>query len=59
MQHTNLSSSQLLFDNAINLDRGLLLTTLERPEQDQPLSAHMSMMLQFQYEVMAKARDIL
>jgi hypothetical protein len=41
------------------LDRGLFLTPLERPEQDQSLSAHMSMMLQFQDEVMAKARDIL
>jgi transposase InsO family protein len=56
--HTNVSSSQLLFGNAINLDRGLFLTPLERPKQDQPLSAHMSQMLQFQDEVMTKARDI-
>jgi hypothetical protein len=40
------------------LDRGLFLTPLERPKQDQPLSAHMSQMLQFQDEVMTKARDI-
>jgi hypothetical protein len=40
----------------INLDS--FLTPLERPKQDQPLSAHMSQMLQFQDEVMTKARDI-
>ena len=57
--HTNVSSSQLLFSNAINLDRGLFLTPIERPQQDQPLSAHMSQMLQFQDEVMTKARNIL
>jgi transposase InsO family protein len=57
--HTNVSSSQLLFGNAINLNRGLFLPPLERPEQDKPLSSHMSMMLQFQDEVMAKARDVL
>ena len=57
--HTKLSASQLLFGNALNLDRGLFLTQLERPIQDQPLSAHMSKMLKFQDEVMTKARDIL
>jgi hypothetical protein len=56
--HTKLSASQLLFGNAINLDRGLFLPPLERPTQGQPLSVHMSKMLQFQDEVMAKARDI-
>jgi hypothetical protein len=56
--HTNVSSSQLLFGNAINLDRGLFLPAIERPVQDQPLSVHMSQMLQFQDEVMTKARDI-
>ena len=56
--HTHVSSSQLLFGNALNLDRGLFLPPLERPIQDQPLSVHMSQMLQFQDEVMAKARDI-
>jgi transposase InsO family protein len=56
--HTNVSSSQLLFGNAINLDRGLFLPPIERPVQDLPLSVHMSQMLQFQDEVMTKARDI-
>ena len=56
--HTKLSPSQLLFGNALNLDRGLFLTPIERPSQDQPLSVHMSKMLQFQDEVMSKARDI-
>jgi transposase InsO family protein len=55
---TNVSSSQLLFGNAINLDRGLFLPPLERPNQTEPLSNHMSQMLQFQDEVMTKARDI-
>jgi hypothetical protein len=49
----------MLFGNAINLDRGLLLPPLERPAQGQPLSDHMSKMLQFQDEVMTKARSIL
>jgi hypothetical protein len=56
---THMSSSQMLFSNAINLDKGLFLSLLERPTQDQPLSAHMSQMLRFQDEIMAKARNIL
>jgi transposase InsO family protein len=56
--HTNISSAQLLFGNAINLDRGLFLPPIERPIQDQPLSVHMSLMVQFQDEVMTKARDV-
>jgi transposase InsO family protein len=55
---TNVTSSQLLFGNAINLDRGLFLPPLERPVTNEPLSIHMSQMLQFQDEVMTKARDI-
>jgi hypothetical protein len=54
-----MSSSQLLFWNAINLDRSLFLPPVERPAQGQPLSAHMSKMLKFQDEVMEKARTIL
>jgi transposase InsO family protein len=44
---TNMSSSQILFGNAINLDRGLFLPPLERPTQGKPLSDHMSKMLNF------------
>jgi transposase InsO family protein len=55
---TNVSASQLLFGNAINLDRGLFLPPIERPIQKEPLSTHMSQMLKFQDEVMTKARDI-
>ena len=58
MHHTKLSASQLLFGNAINLDRGLFLPPLERPSEGQPLSVHMSKLLQFQDDVMTKARDI-
>jgi hypothetical protein len=57
--HTKISASQLLFGNAINLDRGLFLTPLERPTQDQPLSVHASKMLQLQDEIMKKAREVL
>jgi hypothetical protein len=53
--HTKVSSSQLLFGNAINLDRGLFLL----PLQDQPLSAHMSKMLHIQDEIMTTAREVL
>jgi hypothetical protein len=56
---TRTSASQMLFGNAINLDRGLFLPPLERPAQGQPLSDHMSKKLQFQDEVMTKARSIL
>ncbi len=56
---TNMSSSQMLFGNAINLDRGLFLPPLERPAQGKPLSDHMSKLLRFQDEVMTKARTIL
>jgi hypothetical protein len=56
---TNMSSSQMIFGNAINLDRGLFLPPLERPIQGKPLSDHMSKMIKFQDEVMTKARTIL
>jgi hypothetical protein len=46
--HTRTSASQMLFGNAIDLDRGLFLPPLERPAQGQTLSDHMSKMLQFQ-----------
>ena len=54
--HTKVTSSQMLFGNAINLDRGIFLPHLERPIQDQPLSVQN--MLQFQYEVMTHAREV-
>jgi hypothetical protein len=57
--HTKVSASQLLFGNAINLDRGLFLPPLERPLQDQSLSAHMSKMLHLQDEIMTTAREVL
>jgi hypothetical protein len=56
---THMSSSQILFGNAINLDRSLFLPPVERPAQGHPLSAHMSKMLKFQDEVMEQARTIL
>ena len=56
---TKVSASQLLFGNAINLDRGLFLPLLERPMQDQPLSAHVSKMLHLQDEIMERAREVL
>jgi transposase InsO family protein len=56
--HTHVSSAQMLFGNAINLDRSLFLPPEERPEQNTPMSDHMSQLLQFQDEVMSKARDI-
>jgi hypothetical protein len=55
----HLSSSQILFGNAINLDRSLFLPPVERPTQGHPLSVHMSKMLKFQDEVMERARTIL
>jgi len=55
---TKVSASQILFGNAINLDRGLFLPPEERPEQDKPMSDHMSKMLKFQDEVMTKARTV-
>jgi hypothetical protein len=55
----HMSSSQILFGNAINLDRSLFLPPVERPAQGHPLSAHMSKMLKFQDEVMERARKIL
>jgi hypothetical protein len=57
--HTKVSASQLLFGNAINLDRGLFLPVMERPIQDQPLSATVSKMLRLQDEVMNTAREVL
>jgi hypothetical protein len=54
-----MSSSQILFGNAINLDRSLFLNPVEQPAQGYPLSAHMSKMLKFQDEVMEQARTIL
>jgi hypothetical protein len=56
---THMSSSQVLFGNAINFDRSLFLPPVERPAQGHPLSVHMSKMLKFQDEVMERARTIL
>jgi hypothetical protein len=41
---THISSSQVLFGNAINFNRSLFLPPVERPAQGHPLSAHMSKM---------------
>ena len=57
--HTKIAASQLLFGNALNLDRGLFLPPSERPISDKPLSAQASKMLRLQDEIMAKAREIL
>jgi transposase InsO family protein len=56
---THLSSSQILFGNAIILDRSLFLPPVERQTQGHPFSVHMSKMLKFQDEVMERARTIL
>ncbi len=56
---TKVLASQLLFGNAINLDRGLFLPPLERPLQDQSLSVHMSKMLHLQDEIMTSACEVL
>jgi hypothetical protein len=56
---THLSSSQILFGNAINLDRSVFLPSVEGPTQGHPLSVHMSKMLQFQDEVMERVRTVL
>ncbi len=56
---THLSFSQILFRNAINLDRSLFLPPVERPAQGHPLSVHISKMLKFQDKVMERARTIL
>ncbi len=42
---TDMSLSQMLFVNAINLDRGLFLPPIERPTQGKLLSDHVSKML--------------
>jgi transposase InsO family protein len=57
--HTKISASQLLFGNALNLDRGLFLPSAERPELQLPLSDHVSTMLRLQDEIMSKAREVL
>jgi transposase InsO family protein len=57
--HTKISASQLLFGNALNLDRGLFLPPAERPDMQLPLSDHVSLMLRLQDEIMSKAREVL
>jgi transposase InsO family protein len=43
-----ISTSQLLFGNIVNLDRGIFLPVDERPTKSKPLTKHMSDMLQIQ-----------
>jgi hypothetical protein len=57
--HTKISASQMLFGNALNLDRGLFLPPVERPDLEVPLSDHISKMLRLQDEIMIKAREVL
>jgi transposase InsO family protein len=57
--HTKISSAQLLFGNALNLDRGLFLTPAERPDINLPLSDHISKLLRLQDEMITKARKVL
>jgi transposase InsO family protein len=57
--HTKISSAQLLFGNALNLDRGLFLTPAERPDINLPLSDHISKLLRLQDEMIKKARKVL
>jgi len=57
--HTKISSSQLLFGNALNLDRGLFLPPVERPDIQLPLTDHISKMLRLHDEIMATAREVL
>ena len=57
--HTKISSSQLLFGNALNLDRGLFLPPVERPDIQVPLTAQVSKMLRLQDEIMTTSREVL
>ena len=54
---TKLSSSQLLFGNALNLDRGIFTPPSEVSREIQPLSDYMIKLLRIQDEVMKIARD--
>ena len=54
---TKLSSSQLLFGNALNLDRGIFAPPNEVSREIQPLSDYMIKLLRIQDKVMKIARD--
>jgi transposase InsO family protein len=54
---TKLSSSQLLFGNALNLDRGIFTPPSEISRDTQPLSDYMIKLLRIQDEIMKIARD--
>jgi transposase InsO family protein len=56
---TGISSANLLFGGALDLDRGIFLPLSERPIQDVPLSTTISNMLAFQDRIMAQARTVL
>ena len=57
--HTKVSAAQMLFGNALNLDRSVFLPPFERPDSIQALSTTASNMLRIQDEIMSKARMIL
>ena len=55
-----ISSSQLLFGNILNLDRGLFLPRQEQPVSNKPLSAYISKLLRIQDNLLkASAKELL
>jgi hypothetical protein len=56
---TKFSSSQLLFGNAINLDRGIFVPSTEANRNAQPLSDYMIKMLAVQDNILTIARNII
>jgi hypothetical protein len=54
---TKLSSSKLLFGNAINLDRGIFAPAAEISRTGQPLSDYMYKLLAIQDNIMSIARN--
>jgi transposase InsO family protein len=53
---TTMAPSQLLFGNAIDLDRGIFLSKKEQPDSSQPLSKSMANLLQVQAELLKIAK---
>ena len=58
-ERTKISPAQLLFGNAVNLDRGILLPFEEQPPLTQTLTASSSKMLQIQNTLFNLARKIM
>ena len=56
--HTHINAASMLFGNALQLDRGIILNRTERPDSEEPLSVTASKMLSIQGDVMRKAANI-